>query len=89
MSEEISISRENLRSNTGTNNLLSSLNTSTKQGALQGKISGVILALNMISEDEDSNKSSMNPVLVINNATKLLTDSIAEIENVSIRELLD
>jgi hypothetical protein len=89
MSEEISISRENLRSNTGTNNLLSSLNTSTKQGALQGRISGVILALNMISEDEDSNKSSMNPVLVINNATKLLTDSIAEIENVSIRELLD
>ena len=89
MSKEISISRENLRSNSGTNELLSSLNTSTNRGALQGKISGVILALNMISEDEDSNKTSMNPVLVINNATKLLTDSIAEIENVSIREVLD
>ena len=88
MSDEISKSRLNLKSKSGANEILASLNTSTNQGALQGKISGVILALNMISEDEDSNKSSMNPALVVNNATKLITDSIADIQNVSIREIL-
>lgn len=89
MSKEISDSRENLKSKNSTNEILTSLNIATNQGALQGKISGVILALNMIAEDEDLNKTSMNPVLVINNATTLLTDSIAEIQNVSIREILD
>jgi hypothetical protein len=88
MSDEISKSRLNLKSKSGANEILASLNTSTNQGALQGKISGVILALNMISEDEDSNKTSINPALIINNATKLITDSIADIQNVSIREIL-
>ena len=88
MSEDISKSQNNLKSKSGRNEVLASLNTSTNQGALQGKISGVILALNMISEDEDWNKSSTDPTSIINSATKLLTDAIAEIQNVSIREIL-
>ena len=88
MSDEISKSRHNLKSKSGANEVLASLNTTTNQGALQGKISGVILALNMISEDEELNKTSINPVVIINNATKLITDSIADIQNVSIREIL-
>lgn len=89
MSAEISNSREKLKSKTGKNEILESINTSTNQGVLQGKISGVILALNMISEDEDSNKPSKDPVNVINRATKLLSDSIKEIENLGTREMLD
>lgn len=86
MSKEISSSRENLKVNSGTIEKLAMLNTITNQGVLQGKISGVILALNMIANDEDSKKLSVNPALVIKNATELLTESIAEIQNVSFRK---
>jgi hypothetical protein len=89
MSDEISNSRESLKLKTGTNEILASINTTTNQGALQGKISGVILALNMILEDEELNKTGMDPALVINSATKLITGSIVEIENLSTREILD
>jgi hypothetical protein len=65
------------------------VNTSTNQGELQGHISGVIMALNLLAKDEESFFAGKDPSGVINNANTLLSNAIAEIQNLSIQELLN
>ena len=89
MSTESSTSREVLDLKSSKNEMLEAVNTSTNQGELQGHISGVIMALNLLTKDEDTFLSSRDPSAVINNANTLLTNAIAEIQNLSIRELLN
>jgi hypothetical protein len=89
MSNESTNSRVILDLKSSKNDLLDVVNTTTNQGELQGHISGVIMALNLLTKDEDTFLSSKDPSAVVNNANTLLTNAIAEIQNLSIRELLN
>jgi len=89
MSTESTNSREILDHKSSKNEMLEAVNMTTNQGALQGHISGVILALNLLSKDEDTHVFGKDPSGIINNANTLLSNAIAEIQNLSIRELLN
>ena len=89
MSIESTNSREILNLKSSKNEMLEAVNMTTNQGALQGHISGVILALNLLSKDEDTHVFGKDPSGIINNANTLLSNAIAEIQNLSIRELLN
>jgi hypothetical protein len=89
MSTESTNSREILDLKSSKNEMLEAVNLTTNQGALQGHISGVILALNLLSKDEDTHVFGKDPSGIINNANTLLSNAIAEIQNLSIRELLN
>jgi hypothetical protein len=89
MSTESTNSREILDLKSSKNEMLEAVNLTTNQGALQGHISGVILALNLLSKDEDTHVFGEDPSGIINNANTLLSNAIAEIQNLSIRELLN
>jgi hypothetical protein len=89
MSTESTNSREILDLKSSKNEMLEAVNMTTNQGALQGHISGVILALNLLSKDEDTHVFGKDPSGIINNANTLLSNAIAEIQNLSIRELLN
>jgi hypothetical protein len=47
------------------------------------------MALNLLTKDEDTFLSSKDPSGIINNANTLLSNAIEEIQNLSIRELLN
>jgi hypothetical protein len=89
MSKESSNSREILDLKNSKNEKLEAVNISTNQGELQGQLSGVIMALNLLTKDEDTFLSSKDPSGIINNANTLLSNAIEEIQNLSIRELLN
>ena len=89
MTIESTNSREILNLKSSKNEMLEAVNMTTNQGALQGHISGVILALNLLSKDEDTHVFGKDPSGIINNANTLLSNAIAEIQNLSIRELLN
>jgi len=89
MSKESTDSRLTLEGKSNKNEILESLNITTNQGALQGHISGVILALNLLTKDEDAQVISRNLTETISKANTLLSDAISEIQNLSIKELLN
>ena len=89
MSNESTNSREILDLKSSKNELLDVVNTTTNQGELQGHISGVIMALNLLTKDEDTFLSSKDPSGIINNANTLLSNAIAEIQNLSVKDLLN
>jgi hypothetical protein len=89
MSNESTNSRIILDLKSSKNELLGVVNTSTNQGELQGHISGVIMALNLLTKDEDTFLSSRDPSGIINNANTLLSNAIAEIQNLSVKDLLN
>ena len=89
MSNESTNSRVILDLKSSKNELLDVVNTTTNQGELQGHISGVIMALNLLTKDEDTFLSSKDPSGIINNANTLLSNAIAEIQNLSVKDLLN
>ena len=89
MSNESTNSRVILDLKSSKNKLLDVVNTTTNQGELQGHISGVIMALNLLTKDEDTFLSSKDPSGIINNANTLLSNAIAEIQNLSVKDLLN
>ena len=89
MGNESTSSRENLDIKSGKNELLEAVNTTTNQGELQGHISGVILALNLLAKDENSQIFRTNLAAMIDNANTMLSNAIAEIQNLSVKELLN
>ena len=89
MSSESTNSRVILDLKSSKNELLDVVNTTTNQGELQGHISGVIMALNLLTKDEDTFLSSKDPSGIINNANTLLSNAIAEIQNLSVKDLLN
>ena len=89
MNTESINSREILDLKNSKNELLEVVNTSTNQGEIQGNISGVIMALNLLTKDEDTFLSSRDPSGIINNANTLLSNAIAEIQNLSVKDLLN
>ncbi len=89
MSNESTSSREILDLKSSKNEMLEVVNTTTNQGELQGHISGVLLALNLLTKDEDTFLSNRDPSGIINNANLLLSNAIAEIQNLSVKDLLN
>lgn len=89
MGNESTSSRENLDIKSGKNELLEAVNTTTNQGELQGHISGVILALNLLAKDENSQIFRTNLAATIENANTMLSNAITEIQNLSVKELLN
>jgi hypothetical protein len=89
MSTESMSSREILDLKSSKNEMLDAVNTTTNQGELQGHISGVIMALNLLTKDEDTFLSNRDPSGIINNANLLLSNAIAEIQNLSVKDLLN
>jgi hypothetical protein len=89
MSSESENSRVILDLKSSKNELLDVVNTTTNQGELQGHISGVIMALNLLTKDEDTFLSNRDPSGIINNANALLSNAIAEIQNLSVKDLLN
>ncbi|CAB4598620.1 unannotated protein [freshwater metagenome] len=84
MIDQSSSSRELLNLQNNRNEILEAANTSTNQGALQGQISGALLSLNLLTEDEDLNLTRSNAADIINNANILLTNAILEIKKISL-----
>ena len=82
-------SREILDLKNSKNEMLEAVNATTNQGELQGHISGVIMALNLLTKDEDTFLSNRDPSEIINNANLLLSNAIAEIQNLSVKDLLN
>lgn len=89
MSSESTNSRVILDLKSSKNELLGVVNTTTNQGELQGHISGVIMALNLLTKDEDTFLSSKDSSGIINNANTLLSSAIAEIQNLRVKDLLN
>ena len=89
MSTESMSSREILDLKNSKNEMLEAVNATTNQGELQGHISGVIMALNLLTKDEDTFLSNRDPSEIINNANLLLSNAIAEIQNLSVKDLLN
>ena len=89
MNNESVNSREILDLKSSKNEMLEAVNTTTNQGELQGYISGVIMTLNLLAKDEETFFAAKDPSETINNANTLLSNAIAEIQNLSIRELLN
>lgn len=89
MTNESSKSRQVLDLKNNKNEILDAVNVTTNQGVLQGQISGAIFALNLLTKDEDTRVLSQDPSIVVTNANTLLTNAIAEIQNLSIRDLLN
>ena len=89
MSTETDISRNTREISLSKNEKLESVNESTNKGVLQGQISGVLMALNILVEREDTNIVSQNLSAVINNSNRVLNSAISEIQSLSVRELLN
>jgi hypothetical protein len=47
------------------------------------------MALNLLTKDEDTFLSNRDPSGIINNANLLLSNAIAEIQNLSVKDLLN
>jgi len=81
---EIEIQKLNISSEN-----LSRFNTSTNFGKLQGKISGVIFALNMLKDGSNMRGDKVDFDRYLQDTNELLSESIWEIRNLAVKESLD
>ena len=86
MSSESAIRRTQIESMSESNEELQYLTASTSFGSIQGQISGVIMALNVLTENDGIPTSKRNLSRFIADTNSLLGDAIYEIEHIGTRE---
>ena len=86
MSSESAIRRTQIESMSESNEELQYLTASTSFGSIQGQISGVIMALNVLTENDGIPTSKRNLSRFIADTNSLLGDAIYEIEHICTRE---
>jgi hypothetical protein len=86
MSSESALRRSQIESMSSSNEDIQNLTTSTSFGSLQGQISGVIMALNVLTENDGVPTSKRDLSRFIADTNTLLGDAIWEIEHIGTKE---
>ena len=86
MSSESALRRSQIESMSTSNEEIENLTTSTSFGSLQGQISGVIMALNVLTENDGVPTSKRDLSRFIADTNTLLGDAIWEIEHIGTKE---